>query len=450
MKKIFSLALALLLLISIAPVTAQAEPEPASKIIDISELQTGDIVYYGSYAPYQVDGSAGDLAWTVKEQDTLLANTNIDYEKWGTSNADYQSSSIHEWLNSSDGFLELFNAKERGAAGFELPTLAQIRAWFPATAEEEAEGVESRYCYNNPYWSAKAEAEETIEDLGANGHTVQYWLQDTVPDGDGIFDNAAYVIDWYGSYDSFVTCFPVDEEHAVRPVMSLQNAKGYASVTGTEDVKENPTESLLTTESFDRTFKLSLIIPEENSDFGTLDFGDSTLTFFADDSGALYSNLEISLSNWQAGQDTSGNNYIGLYVLRDNQVIYYDFYDPNSGSDAANFQIPGDVRDCKLMVYYENCNDPYHTDYLTSETELNPQVTVLRFVFLAAGGALGLFGISLLACGVLVNICATEDYGFPYMAPLSPFKRSGMGDTAVRSGIKKLQSRGFTVEEYHE
>jgi len=101
-----------------------------------------------------------------------------------------------------------------------------------------------------------------VRSLGANGHTVQYWLQDTVPDGDGIFDNAAYVIDWYGSYDSFVTCFPVDEEHAVRPVMSLQNAKGYASVTGTEDVKENPTESLLTTESFDRTFKLSLIIPE--------------------------------------------------------------------------------------------------------------------------------------------------------------------------------------------
>ena len=82
--------------------------------------------------------------------------------------------------------------------------------------------------------------------------------------------------------------------------------------------------------------------------------------------------------------------------------------------------------------------------------ELNPQITVLRFVFIIAGGALGLFGISLLACGVLVNICATEDYGFPYTAPLSPFKASGMGDTAVRSGVKKMQSRGFTVEEYHE
>lgn len=82
--------------------------------------------------------------------------------------------------------------------------------------------------------------------------------------------------------------------------------------------------------------------------------------------------------------------------------------------------------------------------------ELAPQITVLRFAFLAAGGALGLFGISLLACTVLVNICATEDYGFPYTAPLSPFRLKGMDDTAVRSGIRKMQSRGFTVEEYHE
>ncbi len=82
--------------------------------------------------------------------------------------------------------------------------------------------------------------------------------------------------------------------------------------------------------------------------------------------------------------------------------------------------------------------------------ELNPQVTILRLAFVIAGGLLGLFGISLLACGVLVNICATEDYGFPYTAPLSPFKRSGMGDTFIRCGMKDLQSRGFTVEEYHE
>lgn len=82
--------------------------------------------------------------------------------------------------------------------------------------------------------------------------------------------------------------------------------------------------------------------------------------------------------------------------------------------------------------------------------ELAPQVTLLRFAFLAAGGISGFFGISLLACAVLVNICATEDYGFPFTAPLSPFKARGMGDTAVRMSIREMQERGFTVEEYHE
>lgn len=82
--------------------------------------------------------------------------------------------------------------------------------------------------------------------------------------------------------------------------------------------------------------------------------------------------------------------------------------------------------------------------------DLAPQITVLRFGFLVAGGMLGLFGISLLACAVLTNICSTEDYGFPFTAPLSPFFRRGMGDTVFRLGFRKMQKRGFTVEEYHE
>ncbi len=82
--------------------------------------------------------------------------------------------------------------------------------------------------------------------------------------------------------------------------------------------------------------------------------------------------------------------------------------------------------------------------------ELNDTVTILRLSFLIAGGIFGLFGISILACAVLVNICSTEDYGFPYTAPLSPFKSAGMDDTAVRAGFPEMQSRNFTVEEYHE
>ncbi len=82
--------------------------------------------------------------------------------------------------------------------------------------------------------------------------------------------------------------------------------------------------------------------------------------------------------------------------------------------------------------------------------ELNPQITILRFSFLLAGGAFGLFGISMLFCAVLANICSTENYGFPFTAPLSPFKKSGMADTFFKMGIRKMQNRGFTVEEYNE
>lgn len=82
--------------------------------------------------------------------------------------------------------------------------------------------------------------------------------------------------------------------------------------------------------------------------------------------------------------------------------------------------------------------------------ELSPQITVLRFLFLITGGMLGLLGISLLSCAVLANVCASEDYGFPYTAPFSPFRLSGMGDTVFREGMEKMQSRGFTVEDYHE
>ncbi|MDE7364486.1 MAG: spore germination protein [Ruminococcus sp.] len=82
--------------------------------------------------------------------------------------------------------------------------------------------------------------------------------------------------------------------------------------------------------------------------------------------------------------------------------------------------------------------------------DLNPQITVLRFAFLTSGGIMGLFGISILACAVLTNICSTEDYGFPFTAPISPFSIKGMGDTVIRQGFRKMQNRGFTVEEYHE
>lgn len=82
--------------------------------------------------------------------------------------------------------------------------------------------------------------------------------------------------------------------------------------------------------------------------------------------------------------------------------------------------------------------------------ELNQSITALRLLFLTVGGLLGLFGIALLMCAVLFNICATEDYGFPFTAPISPFNMKSMRDTTFRQGFRKMQDGDFTVEELHE
>ncbi|MGN0674336.1 MAG: spore germination protein [Oscillospiraceae bacterium] len=80
---------------------------------------------------------------------------------------------------------------------------------------------------------------------------------------------------------------------------------------------------------------------------------------------------------------------------------------------------------------------------------LNQQVTVLRFIAAAAGGIGGLYGISLLAAAVLVNICAAENYGAPVMSPLSPFTPKAMRDVLTRVGFRRMASGSASVEKLH-
>lgn len=82
--------------------------------------------------------------------------------------------------------------------------------------------------------------------------------------------------------------------------------------------------------------------------------------------------------------------------------------------------------------------------------DLSQSVTLLRLAFILAGGILGLFGISLLGIAVLFNLCAAESFGVPIMAPFAPLYTAGMRDTITRENFRKMQSGGFTVEEYHE
>ena len=82
--------------------------------------------------------------------------------------------------------------------------------------------------------------------------------------------------------------------------------------------------------------------------------------------------------------------------------------------------------------------------------DLAPAVTVLRLLFVAAGGLWGLSGIGLLGMAVLFALCSTEDYGFPATAPLSPLHVRGLRDVLTRIGFRKMRHGNFTVEEYHE
>ena len=82
--------------------------------------------------------------------------------------------------------------------------------------------------------------------------------------------------------------------------------------------------------------------------------------------------------------------------------------------------------------------------------DLNPAVTILRLLFIAAGGLWGLYGIGLLGMAVLFHLCRSESFGFPLTAPLSPFYPEAMRDVLTRVGFRKMQHGGFTVERFRE
>lgn len=82
--------------------------------------------------------------------------------------------------------------------------------------------------------------------------------------------------------------------------------------------------------------------------------------------------------------------------------------------------------------------------------DISRQISVLRLGFLLVGGVFGLYGISLLFMAILFNICDTQDYGFPFTYPLTPFDKSCMRDVITRVSFRKMQSGGFTINKSKE
>ncbi len=86
--------------------------------------------------------------------------------------------------------------------------------------------------------------------------------------------------------------------------------------------------------------------------------------------------------------------------------------------------------------------------YVTSP--LYPPIMLLRFIYIVAGGLLGLWGILLVTIVVLINMCAKTSLGVPYLSAISPFSVSSMRDVFVRAPWKKLSKRTIQVQNFPE
>ncbi len=86
--------------------------------------------------------------------------------------------------------------------------------------------------------------------------------------------------------------------------------------------------------------------------------------------------------------------------------------------------------------------------YVTSP--LYPPITMLRYIFIIAGGVCGLWGIVLATAVVLISMCSKTSLGVPYMSSLSPFSLKTMRDVFIRSSWKKLSRHTIRVQKFPE
>lgn len=79
---------------------------------------------------------------------------------------------------------------------------------------------------------------------------------------------------------------------------------------------------------------------------------------------------------------------------------------------------------------------------------LAQQSSVLRLVYICAGGAAGFFGIALVSGMIMCNAAGMNYHGIPYTAPLLPFTRSGAADILSRKSRERLEREHTTVSDY--
>ena len=73
-------------------------------------------------------------------------------------------------------------------------------------------------------------------------------------------------------------------------------------------------------------------------------------------------------------------------------------------------------------------------------------ISFLRILFIIVGGLFGMWGITLLFCAILINICSKNNFGIPFSAPISPFRFSDMRDVLIRTSWKFLSKKNDPIQ----
>ena len=74
-------------------------------------------------------------------------------------------------------------------------------------------------------------------------------------------------------------------------------------------------------------------------------------------------------------------------------------------------------------------------------------ITILRMLFILAGGLTGPLGIVVVLMATMLNICSINSFGAPYTAPLTPYDSGALRDGILRTSWKNLNGRVFTARD---
>ncbi|MEW6448562.1 MAG: spore germination protein [Bacillota bacterium] len=88
--------------------------------------------------------------------------------------------------------------------------------------------------------------------------------------------------------------------------------------------------------------------------------------------------------------------------------------------------------------------------FATPSYELAIPMRLLRFPLIAAGGVLGLFGVTAGLLAIMIHLAGLRSFGQPYLAPLAPLKFTGLKDVLVRLPVWAMRTRpGTSKRDWH-